>query len=52
MEAEYHGPSLWGLSDRLLHCGISVASAEGEITRSWGAPKAQRTDRGGELNAD
>jgi hypothetical protein len=22
-----HGPSLWGLPDRMLHCGISVASA-------------------------
>ena len=27
MEAQYHGPSLWGLPDRLLHCGISIAFA-------------------------
>ena len=24
-----NSPSLWGLPDRLLHCGISVASADG-----------------------
>ena len=27
MEAEWHGPRQWGLPDRLLHCGISVAPA-------------------------